>query len=106
MGLDTYILIVWSIMMTYCIVGLYVHSTKILPKLRESQEKVHFPLMPSEFLRQVDEYLIILDATGERPWFYLYLRYIRVIILVLLLSMMPIFLQDFGVPVFRREEAF
>ena len=96
MSLVTYFSIVWILVVTYVVVGLYVHTRKILPKLREVHGHAVMPLMPSKQLSQIDEYLKILDEAGERPWYYLYLRHIRKIISALLLMMVPIFLEFAG----------
>jgi hypothetical protein len=53
--------------------------------------------MPSKQLMQVDEYVAILDANGERPWYYSYLRHIRKISGALLLMLLLFTLKLIGV---------
>jgi hypothetical protein len=97
MSLETYFLILWFFIAAYVVLGLYLHTAKILPRLSETNSHVETPLMPSKQLMQVDEYVAILDANGERPWYYSYLRHIRKISGALLLMLLLFTLKLIGV---------
>jgi hypothetical protein len=69
-----FFLFVWFLIIVYIVVGNYLNIAKVLPALGEN-----WTFTPSAQLDQVDRYLLLLEKAKERPWFYLYLRHIRLI---------------------------
>lgn len=88
-----YAFFVWLLVMAFIILGNLLHLLVVLPGLRAANRDESFSFSPAKQLRQVHEYVALLDSRGERPWFYSFLLHIRKIVLVLFLLMIPLFYQ-------------
>lgn len=92
MTLESYFGFVWTLVMVYVLLGNYLYFAKILPALGKNGQRAAPVLLPSAQLKQVDQYVSLLSQTSEKPWFFWYLRHIRLVTLILLTLMLPLFI--------------
>jgi hypothetical protein len=83
---------IWLIFIAHIVIGNYLYFTKVLFVIDKSPS-----IRPSKQLRDIKEYLALLDIKNERPWFYSFLKNQNKISVVLVLLMLPILINIFGV---------
>jgi hypothetical protein len=88
MDFDAYFMLVFIVIAAYVIVGNYLYLGRVIRALNKAPE-----FFPTTQFRDMDAYLRLLLAKGERPWFLFYLKNVRAIALVIVILMVPVFLD-------------
>ena len=71
---ESHFIVVFLLFVVYIALGSYLYFCKILPGIDRAGGR-GVPGLPSEQLRQIKEYVRLLDEKNERPWYYPFLRY-------------------------------
>jgi hypothetical protein len=86
--MSTAVLIVWLLILLFVVVGNMLYFAKVLPALGES------PTWGSAQLKQIDRFIASLGPEQARPWFYPFLKNVRLVGAVLLALWLMVGVMD------------
>ena len=91
MNFEIYFNFVFIIVMIHVIFGNYLYFRKIIPAINTAPG-----FLPSTQFKHIQLYMDMLQKRGQSPWFIFYLKNLKIITFVIVLLMVPIFLNVFG----------
>lgn len=91
MTVEIYFVGVVLVIMLYVIIVNYVYLEKVLPSIGKRPS-----FMPSGQIKDIQQHVALLKEKKEYPWYFHILNNIQTIMLIILLSMVPVFLRIFG----------
>jgi len=90
--MEGYFKVVWWLIVVYVLLGNYVYFFHVLPALRECDPKAAPLLTPLGQFKQIDAYVTLLAESPTKPWTFHFLRYFKIITIVMLCLMAPLFI--------------
>ena len=97
---ELFFIILFILLVVYIALGNYLYWVKILPVLNEHGGNEHPIALPGQF-KQIDTYISILNKNKSKPWFYFYLKHIRMISFVLFVLVISLILSVFFLLLFN-----
>ena len=70
-------------MSAYVGIGNYIYFKKVLPFIKQEDENTTGSFSPSVQQTHMQQYIILLDGSNEKPWFYYFLKYNNIIVSVI-----------------------
>ena len=73
--MDKYFIVIGIQFFIYIIIGNYVYANKVLPGLKGIINDNGPSFMPSGQMKHMKLYLVELEKTDTKPWYYMFLKY-------------------------------
>jgi len=77
--MEQYFIILVLIMAAYVGIGNYIYFKKVLPSIKDAVGS----FSPSVQQEHMQKYVLVLEETNERPWFYYFLKYNNFIVSII-----------------------